>query len=123
MLKQNGIRVNRNSLRGRVVLACPMAVLMICFHGTALASEAAALVNLVRQDCGSCHGYHLNGGLGPSLRPQQIAQFSTEALSNIIKYGKPGTAMPPWKNLLDDTNINRISQGLKDGLFIEEDSP
>jgi cytochrome c55X len=31
------------------------------------AARAAELVRMVRQDCGSCHGMRLTGGLGPAL--------------------------------------------------------
>ena len=32
------------------------------------------LVRLVRQDCGSCHGMTLNGGLGPALSVQALKE-------------------------------------------------
>ena len=34
--------------------------------------RTAALSYLVRQDCGSCHGMTLKGGLGQSLRPAAL---------------------------------------------------
>ena len=36
-------------------------------------ARRAQLVELVRQDCGSCHGLTLKGGLGPSLEPAAMA--------------------------------------------------
>jgi len=36
-------------------------------------ARQAALVDLVRQDCGSCHGMTLKGGLGRSLLPERQA--------------------------------------------------
>ena len=59
-----------------------------------------ALVNLLRQDCGSCHGMLLNGGLGPPLLPESLASKSDEDLVHAILDGRPGTAMPPWRDFL-----------------------
>ena len=38
------------------------------------------LVHLVRQDCGSCHGMTLNGGLGPALLPETLKDKPAEGL-------------------------------------------
>lgn len=56
---------------------------------------------LLTQDCGSCHGSTLKGGLGPSLLPQALAGKSRELLIATILDGRPGTAMPPWRPMLD----------------------
>jgi cytochrome c55X len=54
------------------------------------------LLYLLEQDCGSCHGLRLKGGLGPPLRPADIAGTSDEVLIDAILLGRPGTPMPPW---------------------------
>jgi len=64
--------------------------------------RAAALENLVRQDCGSCHGMTLKGGLGPDLRASTLAGWTPESLAEVILDGMPGTAMPPWRPLLTE---------------------
>lgn len=56
----------------------------------------AELMDLLRQDCGSCHGLTLKGGLGPPLLPTSLDQQETEGLAQIILDGVPGTPMPPW---------------------------
>ena len=58
------------------------------------------LVRLVRQDCGSCHGMTLQGGLGPALLPATLQEKPAEGLVATIYYGRPGTPMPPWKQLM-----------------------
>ena len=69
--------------------------------GGRVAPEAAArLGNLVRQDCGSCHGLTLKGGLGKPLTADSLAQWDREQLTAIILDGVPGTPMPPWRPLL-----------------------
>ena len=60
------------------------------------------LVHLVRQDCGSCHGMTLQGGLGPALLPATLKDKPAEGLVATIYYGRPGTPMPPWKQFLTE---------------------
>ncbi|MFC4259270.1 c-type cytochrome [Marinobacter lacisalsi] len=80
--------------------------------------DDAELRNLVLQDCGSCHGMTLRGGLGPSLRPDDLAQMSVGAIAALIREGVPGTAMPPWKALLSEPEIHWISERLKSGALM-----
>jgi cytochrome c55X len=73
----------------------------------ALAAEPDAarqkeLVHLVRQDCGSCHGMTLKGGLGPALLPETLRDKPAEGLAATIYYGRPGTPMPPWRAFLSE---------------------
>jgi cytochrome c55X len=56
----------------------------------------AELIHMVRQDCGSCHGMHLTGGLGPALTPEALAGKSFDSLVWAVLKGRPGGAMPPW---------------------------
>lgn len=58
------------------------------------------LLNMLKHDCGSCHGLPPKGGLGPSLMPEALAGKSDELLLDTIQNGRPGTAMPPWHPFL-----------------------
>ncbi|PHS49607.1 MAG: cytochrome C [Marinobacter sp.] len=78
----------------------------------------AGLANFVVQDCGSCHGLTLKGGLGPPLRPENLGHLPAEAIAAVIREGVPGTAMPPWKPLLSPEEIHWISQHLKSGALV-----
>lgn len=60
------------------------------------------LVHLVRQDCGSCHGMTLQGGLGPALLPADLKDKPPEGLAATIYYGRPGTPMPPFRQFLTE---------------------
>ena len=60
------------------------------------------LVRLVRQDCGSCHGMTLKGGLGPALLPENLRDKPAEGLAATIYYGRPGTPMPPWSQFMSE---------------------
>jgi cytochrome c55X len=73
------------------------------------------LIRLVRQDCGSCHGMRLTGGLGTALTREALADKPAESLSATILYGRPGTAMPAWKALLTENDANWIAQQLLAG--------
>ncbi|MBX3641656.1 MAG: cytochrome c [Rubrivivax sp.] len=78
-----------------------------------------ALVRMVRQDCGSCHGMRLTGGLGPALTPQALADKPLASMTATILHGRPGTPMPPWRALLDDADALWIATQLQHG-FPEE---
>jgi cytochrome c55X len=82
--------------------------------------DVRGLTNMVLQDCGSCHGMTLRGGLGPALRPEDLEQLPVEAVAAIIREGVAGSAMPPWKELLTDEEILWVSRHLKDGTFLEQ---
>ncbi len=58
------------------------------------------LRNLLIQDCGSCHGLTMKGGLGPALLPVSLQGKPASIITSIILDGRPGTAMPAWRPLL-----------------------
>jgi len=74
-----------------------------------------ALVHLVRQDCGSCHGMTLKGGLGVALLPEDLKDKDVEGLAAIILDGIPNTPMPPWRGLLTEADARWIADQLKKG--------
>lgn len=73
------------------------------------------LVRLVRQDCGSCHGMTLQGGLGPSLKPQSLQNKPVDSLVATIYNGRPGTPMPPWQRFLSEAEARWIVEQLLAG--------
>lgn len=73
------------------------------------------LVHLVRQDCGSCHGMTLQGGLGPALLPQTMRDRPAEAMVATIVGGRPGTPMPPWRQFLSESEAEWVVQQLLKG--------
>ena len=79
-------------------------------------NRKAELKNLLLQDCGSCHGMTLKGGLGPALTTDIMDSRSREYLFTTISEGRPGTPMPPWKNLLSGDEINWIIDTLYRGV-------
>lgn len=75
----------------------------------------AELTKLVRQDCGSCHGMTLKGGLGKGLLPSDLKEATITDLTEIILDGVAGTPMPGWRGLLSDLEAEWIAKHLKAG--------
>ena len=73
----------------------------------------AQLEHMVIQDCGSCHGLTMKGGLGRPITPQALTGHDPEGLAAIILDGVPGTAMPPWRPLLTEAEALWIAEYLK----------
>lgn len=86
-------------------------------HAESISAERqATLKHLLIQDCGSCHGLRMKGGLGPALTPDDLVDKPKESLVATIIHGRPGTAMPPWAALLTDQEatwlIDQLLQGV-----------
>lgn len=79
--------------------------------------DSGKLTNLVRQDCGGCHGLTLKGGLGKPLTAEGLARWDREQIVFIILDGVPGTPMPGWRPLLSEAEARWIADALKDGLL------
>lgn len=75
-----------------------------------------ALTHLLKQDCGSCHGMTLKGGLGPALLPDNLKDKPTLLIKNTILFGRPGTAMPPWQGILTEEEVIWLTNQLQKGL-------
>jgi len=104
-----------------VVLRGLSAALFFCLVAVSTVEVQAAdpltarqreLVRMVRQDCGSCHGMTLQGGLGPALLPAELKDKPVEGLAATIYYGRPGTAMPPWQRFLNEAEAHWIAERL-----------
>jgi cytochrome c55X len=81
-------------------------LLLLCITINCLADEPsperqATLRNLLKNDCGACHGLTLQGGMGPALLPESLAGKLDEFLVSTILNGRQGTAMPPWRPFMN----------------------
>ena len=96
-----------------------LTVSLMCLSGLALAeldsSRQNELAHLLKQDCGSCHGMTLKGGLGPALLPEQMKNKPTDYLVTTILEGHPNTAMPGWKTMLSEDDALWLAKQLKQG--------
>lgn len=82
-------------------------------EGIPSAQRQAALLDLLRQDCGSCHGMSLRGGLGPALLPEALIGKSDAVLIDTIIDGRSGTAMPPWRGIVAPDEAAWLVQQLR----------
>ena len=77
------------------LLLVSYALLMVMIAAAVAAELSDArktkLTYLVRQDCGSCHGMTLKGGLGSALTSDRLAGEDTAALAN------PPFNVIPWQ--------------------------
>jgi len=71
------------------------------------------LRNMLKHDCGACHGLTLKGGLGPALLPENLATLSDDFLVKTIQNGRKGTAMPPWKPFITETETTWLVKLLR----------
>lgn len=95
-----------------------VAFCLLAITSLALAEENStpqALVSLVHQDCGSCHGMTLKGGLGPDIRADALAHYDVDTLATVVLDGIPKTAMPPWRPLLSEADARQIAEYLLKG--------
>ncbi len=100
------------------IFSLTSGVLLLALLGGAPASadiDRARLAELVVQECGSCHGLTLNGGLGRPLTPEALAHRPTDLVRDIILDGLPGVPMPPWRPLLSEAEAAAIADMLKSG--------
>ena len=58
--------------------------------------------HLLYQDCGSCHGLSLKGGLGLPLKAENLKERDPESMLLTILQGRPGTPMPPFAPFLTE---------------------
>ncbi|WP_154717440.1 c-type cytochrome [Sterolibacterium denitrificans] len=79
------------------------------------AKRRVELVRMVRQDCGSCHGMTLKGGLGSPLLPENLRDKPADGLVATIMQGRPGTAMPPWQAIISEAEAEWIVARLLTG--------
>jgi cytochrome c55X len=80
------------------------------------AARQAELMRLLRQDCGSCHGMRLTGGLGPALTRQALADMPLDSLAATIFHGRPGTPMPPWNRFMSADEAQWLARQLHAGV-------
>ncbi|NOQ36335.1 MAG: cytochrome c [Methylococcaceae bacterium] len=71
------------------------------------------LANLLKHDCGACHGMTLKGGLGSSLLAEDLKDKSDDFLITTILEGRKGTAMPPWKKFLTEDDARWLVKQLR----------
>jgi len=98
-----------------LLLIAALLVVTAASAGPPTAERQQQLANLLLQDCGSCHGLRMTGGLGPALTRAALAGKPRDSLIATVTHGRPGTAMPGWKALLDEQDIAWLVDRLLEG--------
>lgn len=119
------MKINKSQILGWQVCILILVLLAAILASTAVQAQSAQLsderkqqlTHMVKQDCGSCHGMTLKGGLGSAILPADLANKSVDFITVAILHGRPGTAMPPWKSLLTNHEARWIAEQLKQGQF------
>lgn len=110
-------------MRRLETIICLIAMATAIFAGKTWANgptetiDPDRLANLVRQDCGSCHGLTLKGGLGRPLTVSHMRLLDEDTIRKIVLDGIPGTAMPGWRGLLSAKDAEWIARALREGEF------
>jgi len=65
--------------------------------------------------CSACHGQNREGtsGFAPALTPDSLAALTDDQISDTIANGRPGTAMPPFKDMINPDKIDALLQFIK----------
>ena len=79
------------------------------------AARQRELIVLLRQDCGSCHGMRLTGGLGPALTADALKDRPQESVVATIVHGRPGTPMPPWRRFVSPAEAEWLAAQMIEG--------
>jgi cytochrome c55X len=61
----------------------------------------------------------LKGGLGPALTRDALLGKPAESLVVTVLYGRPGTAMPPWRTFVSESEAAWIVKQLQEGTLDE----
>lgn len=69
-----------------------------------------------KTNCETCHGPlgHGDGPIGEALdpKPQNLAELQAVTTDDYLYWriseGKPGTSMPPWKNILSEEQVWQV---------------
>lgn len=70
---------------------------------------------LFRTYCAACHGPQGEGRIGPALNATgRVPQMDEATLREVIRQGRPGTAMPAWGERLSEAEIEALIRFLRE---------
>ena len=79
--------------------------------GTPLSAELRAARSTYLTQCSQCHGVDAKGT--PVAANLHAFKGSEEDFLRVVRNGRPGTAMTPWKGLISDDDIRAIVRYVK----------
>ena len=100
----------------RLIPTLLLALLPLAAQSEPAPARQSELLHMVRQDCGSCHGLRMEGGLGLPLTPRDLKGKDRDSLTATILQGRYGTTMPPWSPFVTEAEAGWIVDMLIKGL-------
>ena len=98
----------------RTLLSLFILTLFLNPVGAEISKERQAeILQLIDEDCSSCHGPNLEGKIGPPLMQYNLRHLPDEYLFHTIKNGRQNSFMPSWMTLLNKEEIYWIIRWLK----------
>jgi ABC-type amino acid transport substrate-binding protein len=79
--------------------------------GTPLSAELRAARSTYLTQCSQCHGVDAKGT--PVAANLHLFKGSEDDFLRVVRNGRPGTAMTPWKGLISDDDIRAIVRYVK----------
>jgi mono/diheme cytochrome c family protein len=83
------------------------ALALLTFAAPAVAAPDAAALYAAK--CAACHGEGRLGGTGPALLPENLGRLRPEAVTAVIRDGRPGTQMPGFGHELAPEEVAALA--------------
>ena len=85
-----------------------VAALAVVSTGLFAGTSAMNVEKTFEKECQGCHGPNHEGGVGSDLRPKVIAKKNAYMLAETILNGRPGTAMPQFKEKFNKADADKM---------------
>ena len=89
-------------------LVTSVAALAVVSTGLFAGTSSMNVEVMFEKECQGCHGPNHEGGVGSDLRPNTIAKKNSYMLAETILNGRPGTAMPQFKEKFTKADADKM---------------
>jgi len=89
-------------------LVMSVAALAVVSSGLFAGTSNMDVEKVFEKECQGCHGPNHEGGVGSDLRPKVISKKNAYMLAETILNGRPGTAMPPFKDKFTKADADKM---------------
>ncbi len=89
-------------------LIMSVAAMAVVTSGLAADTSKMDLEKVFEKECQGCHGPNHEGGVGSDLRPNIIKDKNAYELASTILNGRPGTAMPQFKDKFTSSDADAM---------------
>ncbi|MBT3483371.1 MAG: secretion protein HlyD, partial [Opitutales bacterium] len=103
------------------------AVILIALQPVLMMGQSrigtGSIMELYTQNCATCHGQNMEGGLGSSLI-DDVWKYgaSDDAIAKVIRDGVPEMGMVPWKGVLGEDQIRALVILMREQKLLAETS-